>query len=517
MFDYIVDGDALPPSGEAGTFSSSGETNTSATSTGNQETSTHATAFSTNEFSLLECGNATVGATLSSGNTVTGSGSNTTSFTVGGSTVSVTNNYSFSSNAQINSFSYSEVNGFTTEVSSGSTVIVNASSSAGTSRVAVDSTGGATTLETTTSDATNTTNSTTFATTNTTSAVGAKNTTTEQVLTATITSYSTGTTETTVLTGTEITTNTSSTYWTTTTTETTVEVPFSSYTTTDEEGTITTFVTATITYTEKALTTEAVTFDGSEGCMDQDTIYEAGECMRLYTAGPSGGGIQAFCDVYASVLSFIRKHTWEPTSTTSGESGDSSASGYTSFSYLPVEQSTDGGYPQTFVGGFNVKVPSSPPGYQPYDSLAVSDDVYGSYTIDVATTLDTDSPEYSSRSAGTTFGRGPITQVLTLDSNDTLVMGTVVASTTGIGNGGYGYVSGDATVSFAVGVYDVTSVSSNGSSSSEQITVAATMTSEISPAGVVLGIYAVVAVSGTTGWENGVEKKTAVELDCDVL
>jgi hypothetical protein len=522
MFEFFVPGAELPLAGFAESASAS-NSSSSTTTAGNQSLSAGQTQSSSSSVIELECGDNLL--SLNSSGSASGSmeASSSTSFTDSdgaGTFTIIIRQSTFSSGTNSQTFdSLFVVSGFTTSVESmssvsgksGNTVIVESTFSRtnGVTQTTVSSTS-----ESTTS------NSGSLSTSFTTSGEAAVNTTTIDTVTSTITSYSTTESETSVLTG--ITTSSSSgdvteTGWTTSTTSSTVEWPYSTFTTESEGDTVTDTVTASIITTVLTSTTELSTLAGNENCRGIDTVYLPSPCHVLYEAGPIGEGqVLPFCDVYSPEAEVSISQEYETSSTTSSSTASNSAYGRTEWSY-EFGTGTTGGFPQTFFGTAVVFVPDSLPGFQPYYAMAISDDVYDSFTIDVATTLATTTPEYSLRSEGTMFQRGQITQVLTLNSNDTLVMGTPVGTTSVVGKGGYGWVTGDATVVFSRGVYNITHVGTDGTTSSEVVTYSTTGSTIISPLGEALGIIAALAVSDGGTWGEGVEKKTVVELACALL
>lgn len=103
-------------------------------------------------------------------------------------------------------------------------------------------------------------------------------------------------------------------------------------------------------------------------------------------------------------------------------------------------------------------------GYRHYASLSRTDSIYGTYSIELPSSLTTrdDSSSGASRSLGTTYcGSGlNVTQVFTLNSDDSLTMLSLVTASTTTrdgGYGGYGDAPGDNTfVRVGQGIYEVT-------------------------------------------------------------
>lgn len=518
MFEFTEPGDALPLLGFSVTESwmDSASSSTSG-STSSSEFESNAD-FGRTLFSL-DCGQWSSEYSESATSSASSTGSSSSSFTTlsGTLTRTISQEFAASSSRSFESgFStYQEVDGFTTRISSSSYILAN-TEVGGTIRATTFGTGGAsTTTEATTDTGTTLDISGSTAAEGTTSGLAAFNTTTTDTATETIVSYVDSFIETTVLTGTTSTDDTSTVpYWTTETVTTEFEFPVSSFTYEDGTETLTSVITGEITYTFIDLTTIEAELVGDEGCRAIGTRYEPAECHVLFTAGAGGSGVMNFCDVFQSADSLLVNPDFETFSSSTQTNDGDSEHGETYFSYIDATTTAEG-VPVTFMGAFSIVVPASLPGYQPYSDLATTAGVYDSYTISVPTSVATDTPEYSSRTAGATFARGSITQVLTLNSEDTLEMGNTVDTTTIFANGGWGFSPGAPSATFEKGIYAITSFYPNGSTSSGLLTVVdAFITSEIDD-GVVLGIVPVVAVSFAGTWEGGREKKTAIEIPCD--
>src|SRR5204862_323503 len=117
-------------------------------------------------------------------------------------------------------------------------------------------------------------------------------------------------------------------------------------------------------------------------------------------------------------------------------------------------------------------------GYQPWSALSITDPVYGSFSIAVATSV-TDTDLIALRRLGSTVSRrGGVTQVAPLHTADTVHAGSVV-TTSGDdfnANGGYNGATGLNTVHFTPGVYYITSYDTGGA-------VVAAVGVEVVPAG----------------------------------
>lgn len=524
MFEFVIDGDELPLAGFQETQTASTSVNTTTEVGSNSSTNDSSSSGSTNIIEL-ECGNGllSVRSEYSQSGSYTGDTTASRTFLSGTSTYSETQSTGANSSGFVSGsfLSVQAVSGFSTTLN----VVSSVSGSSSTSRnlgTTVNSPGGGVTTNSTTETSVSTVSGLgETETTVTTSGLAAVNTTTMETVTATYTTWVLSEIETTVLTATVVTEtvegDTEFTYWTTTESTSTVDWPVSSFTTLDGEETITEAVTSTITSEFKTVTTYITNLVGDENCRGLATVFEPEECAVLFVAGPmTPGAVFAFCDVYASTSADTIYPLYDTTSTTTSSSTTDAAFGRTEWTYVPGTATVDG-FPQTFFGMAGVEVPDSLPGYQPWYALGVTDDVFESYTIVVASTLSTDTPEYSQRSQGFTVARGNITQVLTLNTADEFIEGPAADTTSVPANGGFGWVGGPATAVYQPGVYRVTTISSDGATA-EGTSFLSESQSELLGDGEVLGIITELAVSGlTVTWGEGVEKRTFVELPCDAL
>lgn len=520
MFEFYIPGESLPPFGVVG-YSNLETSNESSEVVGLQ--SFYSTFFTSENasWSLLNCGLRYNVINHTDSGQRSFSVSNSSSFVDGGSSFTVVVTGSSSESYAFESGSTGSTEGLsTTNISSSALTGTSEARNGGRTTVSWSTGGGGSSS----SENSGTPGSTTTSGNNafsevltTTEGFGELTTTTESV-NITITSYDYSTFSTSALTGFTSSYSDSNsqtvTYWTTGTTETTVEQPYSTWTSLSGEDTVTETVTAEVTVSTLTFTDITVTLDEAATCKDNITRYEADPCNRLYYAGPVVG-IVAFCDAFQSAESVDRSHAYTTTELVTSEEGPGSEYVETTYAY-GLETTTTDGFPETFQGSFNVFVPDSLPGYQPYSALGVSDDVYESYTIVVPPTLDTDTPEYSSRTDGLTFGRGNITQVLTLNSEDSISLGSVVGTQSVGGKGGWGWIPGAGTAIFSPGVFNITMCSSDGNTSSEQSTFNASLTVTLIE-GVVYAISAEIAVSDGGAWPAGEEQIFVMELPCEIL
>jgi hypothetical protein len=274
-----------------------------------------------------------------------------------------------------------------------------------------------------------------------------------------------------------------------TTSETTEARTYATYST--EEGTDTVLSTASSTESEGTFTRSAVftihttstveshipyattaessvsfvvSSDASEIGFAENTRIEPGHCCELFTS-PGIDGISAFCDAYASVAGGLTLE--QDISSTSDSATDDMGGSTTSWGY-DIEGQTETDSPIGIDPHFGMGVPSVIPGigYRPYSALSNSDPIYDSYTIDVAATC-TNTDESTRRQQGILVTANFGTQVVTLNSEDSLVMGSVVTASTfeDAGAGGFPDAAGDISYTFSSGVYGITRYDSAGVSS----------------------------------------------------
>lgn len=264
--------------------------------------------------------------------------------------------------------------------------------------------------------------------------------------------------------------------------------------TTDASGTATT--TSTVGWRSTVETTFAVTgvpeLTTTTGDWPANVATEtrvvAERCHQLYQAGEHDA-LAHWCDVWTPVAvgSLVPSYseqtiTEEPYTYLLEEEGysvgQSSQGGITTFERVSAEFTVAAG--PTPMGGMIIRSPAAN-GFQHYNSLAPDDPVFATFTIHLPTTV-TDTAESTARKFGRRVMRGNITQVVTLNAEDSLSMGAAVSTFAGGGDaGGYGLMNGLNTITWQRGIYNFT-YHQDGSSSSGRRTETTSVT-EISPRG----------------------------------
>lgn len=224
------------------------------------------------------------------------------------------------------------------------------------------------------------------------------------------------------------------------------------------------------------------------------TRVRADKCKQLYYAGEYSG-MGHWCDVWDPISVGLYSPDYveydEPEVNEGGEydaGGGPHRTNWSSYSASGVSYSINSEYyygpgEPDYSPAVIIALPAAY-GVQHYRSLDLGDTLYGSYSINVAASCTVVS-ERASRQFGYRYNRGNITQVATLNSNDTLVVGGAGGTyTSGQVNrgGGEGIWHGDNSVKWPVGVYDYTKIV-GGSPVTARVTYTSPYT-EISPRGV---------------------------------
>jgi hypothetical protein len=212
------------------------------------------------------------------------------------------------------------------------------------------------------------------------------------------------------------------------------------------------------------------------------TVFAADLCNVLWVAaGPMDSPIAAFCEAFETSDSYVSTgDAFETTQTTGSDTVGGVA--FTVYGYdFDTDTDTDTFASETqgptpLLGTYVIQCPAAIEGYQPYSAMGLGDPIYGAFTIHVASTV-TDTSEAVLRAAGATYGRGAITQVVTMNSADTLDMGGAIGGDTTVSQdlphgGGYGNVPGNNTLRLFPGIYQLTHYDTIGGSTTTRSTVA---------------------------------------------
>jgi hypothetical protein len=203
------------------------------------------------------------------------------------------------------------------------------------------------------------------------------------------------------------------------------------------------------------------------------TFFSAGPCMRLYVSpGIAENGVSALCEVFHSVDGVLQTAASFRSSTTTFDDGAGRSS--TLYSYETVTHSGGNRAPTPQVGVVDWRSPSLFPGCRPYSALEVTDAIYSSYSIAVAPTV-TATAEHTRRASGRTFVGPPgVTQVVTWNSADTLVMESLITDSTAsggaLGGGGFPPAQGNMSATFYPGVFLLTTYADTGGSFTTRLT-----------------------------------------------
>lgn len=196
-------------------------------------------------------------------------------------------------------------------------------------------------------------------------------------------------------------------------------------------------------------------------------VIEASPCCQLWWAQGGVDGVKAFCEVFSSLGGRVTvTPDLESTSTTAT---DAFGGGTTTYGISSPALSQTNGPEVLLAGAYTLAAPVMiAVGYRPGSAVNLTDPVYDGYTINVASSV-TDDDEWNARFIGSTIQALSITEVLTLNSDDTLSLGSVVSDSTttamvaGVG-GGFTNFPGDQTLTLGEGVFGLTFYSSDGGS-----------------------------------------------------
>ncbi|WP_075089141.1 hypothetical protein [Verrucomicrobium spinosum] len=224
--------------------------------------------------------------------------------------------------------------------------------------------------------------------------------------------------------------------------------------------------TETIQMTYQTITqVGSVVEGGTFACGDldvYDTHYAPQLCHKLYTAGPHGGGLSAFDEVWSTVAETVFSayigepytdsfahgtvSTYDSQTTARSVTGtyqtrvvttvrqfrSESSMEFAEFNYSGTELTGTDAPVLLWGGGYNtweINLRRLENGYMPASALATSDNIYHTYTIQVAASV-TNVDEQALRAEGTTYPWLNVTQVNTIHSDDTLNMGGAVSPKT---------------------------------------------------------------------------------------
>jgi hypothetical protein len=243
----------------------------------------------------------------------------------------------------------------------------------------------------------------------------------------------------------------------------------------------------------------------------RNTRIMANVCHALWTAGPIFG-TERSCDIFAEDAGPIEFSPFY----TQLSITDAGANDSFTFWFFVESFQTGVDYPVPYGEFKNIgfQAPGFVSGYRPWSAVQSDKAIYSSYSIDLPFTVS--GTDFFIRQIGTTFDKGRITDVLTLNSEDTLVMMSEVTSSTdtiGAAAGGFPGRAGQITMVQNQGVYSITEYNVAGDISVYETTVTPSESSTTIPEGNVYAWESIDAYVPTAGWPTN-EKTFVMEIPC---